>query len=217
MAAKHPHVGPRGPALLCLVAGLLVSLPTLAAGPEITQDKFPDYKAAHTVIKCPYLPAGLKEVPQCHGRPATCVGTPGHDLILGSDGEDVIVAGPGNDVVHGDAANDIICGGPGNDSLMGARGDDVLYGGPGDDWLFGAPGADILNGGPGDFDVLWGGPGVDQLDGGPGSYDTCLLQRDMGTADKVGCNTVYPPPGYLHEEEPDPGVLRQTQPLKLTK
>jgi hypothetical protein len=92
-----------------------------------------------------------------------------------------------------------------------------MYGGPGDDWLFGAPGADIMFGGPGDHDVLWGGPGIDKLDGGPGSYDVCMLQREMGEADKVGCNTVYPPPGYQHDDEPDPGMLRQTQPLKLKK
>ena len=186
-----------------------------AIGPEVTQDRFPDYDPAHTVIKCPYLPPGMKDIPLCGGQRATCVGTAGPDLILGTDEDDVIVAGPGNDVVHGDAENDIICGGPGNDSLMGARGVDRLFGGPGDDWLFGAPGGDELNGGPGDYDVLWGGPGFDKLDGGPGAFDVCLLQREMGDFDAEGCNTVYPPPGYVHDEEPDPGVLRKREPLKL--
>jgi len=186
-----------------------------ATGPERTADRFPGYNPAHTVIKCPYLPAGLEEVPLCAGKPATCVGTDGHDLILGTDEDDVIVAGAGNDVVHGDAEDDIVCGGPGNDSLMGARGADRLFGGPGNDWLFGAPGDDELNGGDGDYDVLWGGPGFDNLDGGPGAHDVCLLQREMGDFDAEGCNTVYPPPGYVHDEEPDPGVLRKTDPLKL--
>ena len=186
-----------------------------AAGPEVTKDQFPDYYPAHTVIKCPYLPADLEEVLMCGGQPATCVGTDGADLILGSEENDVIVAGSGNDVVHGDAKDDIICGGPGNDSLMGARGVDRLFGGPGNDWLFGAPGDDELNGGEGDYDVLWGGPGYDNLDGGPGAYDVCLLQREMGDFDAEGCNTVYPPPGYVHDEEPDPGVLRKAEPLKL--
>jgi Ca2+-binding RTX toxin-like protein len=188
---------------------------TFAAGPVVTQDQFPDYKPSHTVIKCPYIPEGLGEIPVCGGQPATCVGTEGRDLILGTEEDDVIVAGGGNDVVHGDAEDDIVCGGPGNDSLMGARGADRLFGGPGNDWLFGAKGNDELNGGEGDNDVLWGGPGVDNLNGGPGAYDVCMLQRDMGAYDADGCNTVYPPPGYVHDEEPDPGILRKTDPLKL--
>lgn len=187
----------------------------LTAGPAVTPEKFPEYFPAHTVIKCPYLPAELGELPLCGGKPATCVGTTGADLILGSSGPDVIVAGEGNDVVHGDAGDDIVCGGPGNDSLMGARGEDRLFGEAGDDWLFGAPGGDELDGGEGDYDVLWGGPGYDQLTGGPGKFDTCLLQRELGDFDPDGCNTVYPPPGYVHDEEPDPGVLRTQEPLKL--
>jgi hypothetical protein len=199
-----------------LTAGIPLFLGGLvvAAGPQVTEERFPDYNPAHTVIKCPYLPGGLKEVPLCDGRPATCVGTIGADLILGTDEPDVIVAGRGNDVVHGDAEDDVVCGGPGNDSLMGARGLDRLFGGEGDDWLFGAPGDDVLDGGEGDHDVLWGGPGFDKLNGGPGAYDVCMLQREMGDFDADGCNTVYPPPGYVHDEEPDPGVLRATEPLK---
>jgi hypothetical protein len=101
------------------------TLTATAAGPEVTEEAFPGYTPAHTVIKCPYLPPDLTETPICHGAKATCVGTSGHDLVLGSDQNDVIVAGAGNDTVHGDAGDDIICGGPGNDSLFGARGADV--------------------------------------------------------------------------------------------
>ena len=201
---------------LCVVLiAVGVSTQALAAGPAITEEQFPGYHPAHTVIKCPYLPPGLTDIPRCGDKPATCMGTEGHDLVLGSDKEDVIVAGAGNDVVHADAGDDIACGGPGDDSLMGARGSDTLFGGPGDDWLFGAPEADKLYGGAGDFDVLWGGPGVDVLDGGPGAHDVCLLQREMGDYDVEGCNTVYPPPGYVHDEEPDPGLLKEAEPLKL--
>ena len=188
---------------------------TSTAGPEVTKERFPGYSPMHTVIKCPFLPEDLVVVPDCGGQLATCVGTDGHDLIIGSDKNDVIVALHGNDVVHGDAGDDTLCGGPGNDSLMGARGIDRLFGGPGNDWLFGAVEADELNGGEGDYDVLWGGPGIDKLDGGPGTHDVCLLQREMGDYDAEGCNTVYPPPGYVHEDEPDPGVLRRSDPLKL--
>jgi len=190
---------------------------TMAAGPGPSEEAFPDYTPAHTVIKCPYLPPDLSEVPTCHGKKATCVGTAGHDLILGSDMKDVIVAGPGNDTVHGDADDDILCGGPGNDSLFGARGVDIIYGGPGDDWLFGAPDADELYGGPGDFDVLWEGPGYGKVDGGPGAYDVCMLQREMAEVIEGTCETIYPPPGYVHDEEPEPGILKQSYPLKLKK
>jgi len=194
---------------------LFMTIPAYSAGPGGAEDRFPDYHPAHTVIKCPYIPEGMKKIPLCGGRPATCIGTPQADLILGSEANDIIVAGGGNDVVHGDAGDDTVCGGAGNDSVLGARGHDHLIGGAGDDWLFGAPGNDILRGNEGDHDVLWGGPGFDNLDGGPGNFDICMLQREMGDYDREGCNTVYPPPGYEHDQEPDPGLLRQTDPLKL--
>lgn len=183
--------------VLMLIGGILGA--SLAA-------QSPDYQPAHTVIKCPYIPKGL-EPPTCNGVRATCVGTNGHDLILGTDTPDVIVAGPGNDVVHGCGDNDTICGGPGNDSLMGARGDDTLLGEEGNDWLFGAAGTDNLYGGPGDFDVLWGGPGFDHMDGGSGNHDVCMLQMDMGDAED-GCETFFPPLGHEHEQEFEPGILR---------
>ena len=194
---------------------LLMSSPGYTAGPGGAKERFPDYSPAHTVIKCPYLPADMTKIPLCGGRQVTCMGTSGADLILGTEKNDVIAAGGGNDVVHGDAGDDTVCGGDGNDSLLGARGHDHLMGETGDDWLFGAPGNDILRGGDGDHDVLWGGPGFDNLDGGLGNFDICMLQREMGDYDKEGCNTVYPPPGYTHDQEPDPGLLRKTDPLKL--
>jgi hypothetical protein len=200
-------------ALALAVGSATVTGDARAAGPEVGAERFPDYQPAHTVIKCPYLPDGLQEVPTCHGKPATCLGTPGHDLILGSEEDDVIVAGEGDDAVHGDAGDDVICGGPGNDSLFGARGADLIDGGPGNDWLFGAPDPDELYGGPGE-DFLWEGPGKGKVDGGPGERDLCMLQREMAEV-LGGCETIYPPPGYLHDEDPDPGVLKQVAPLKL--
>lgn len=204
---------------ICILSTLacLFGLRVEAAGPGADEEKFPDYHPAHTVIKCPYLPPNLdaSKIPLCDGIYPTCVGTEGNDLILGSDQSDVIVALGGNDVIHGDAGNDVICGGPGNDTVLGARGEDTIFGEEGDDVLFGAPEADTLNGGPGDYDVLWGGPGYDKLDGGPGAYDVCMLQRELGEFNAEGCNTVYPPPGYAHDEDPDPGVLRAQEPLKL--
>ena len=162
-------------------------------------------------IKCPYIPEGLEEIPTCGGKVATCVGTGGHDLILGTDHDDVIVAGPGNDVIHTDAGDDVACGGPGNDSIHGATGMDILYGDEGDDFLFGAREQDTLYGGPGDFDVLWGGPGNDILDGGDGGRDFCLQQRDMAEVKEGTCEVIYPPIGYSHDQQAEiaPGVIDQ--------
>ena len=211
-----PHLGRRlRTGLLALV---FIPAQAYAAGDHVVEEEqFADYKTAHTVIKCPFIPEGIKDLPNCGGKPATCLGTKGHDLILGSEDDDVIVAGPGNDSVHGDAGSDIICGGPGNDALFGARGDDEIHGGPGDDWLFGAPGADRLFGGPGDFDSLWEGPGRGYVNGGPGDFDVCLLQREMAEVQRDSCETVFPPPGYVHDDEPDPGVVKAANPLKLKK
>ncbi len=169
-----------------------------------------DYAPVHTVVKCPYLDPTLSKsrIPTCDGVAATCMGTDGHDLIIGGNGDDVIVGLAGNDVIHGDEGRDLICGGPGNDAIHGAKGDDRLFGGEGNDNLFGARGDDQLFGGPGDFDVLWGGPGYDRLDGGPGAHDLCMLQRQLGEVVATTCGTVYPPPGYVHDEEPDPGILK---------
>lgn len=160
------------------------------------------------IILCPHLPADTSEIPLCNDQPATCVGTDGHDLIWGTDASDVIYAGAGHDVIQGDAGDDIICGGDGNDSIHGARGEDTLFGGPGQDWLFGARDNDTLFGGEGGFDVLWGGPGIDILNGGPGQYDVCLKQREGGDVDEESCETIYPPPGYKHDDEHlDPGII----------
>jgi hypothetical protein len=193
-----------------VVAGLLgLSTSALASGPNPQQ--FADFHPGHTVIKCPYIPPGVPP-PTCNGLKATCVGTDGDDLLLGTDEADVIVALAGNDVVHGDEGNDTICGGPGNDSLFGARGKDTILGEEGDDFLFGAPDNDDLRGGPG-YDVLWGGPGFDKLSGGEGDHDVCLLQKEMGDAD-ASCETIYPPPGYVHDQDPEAGLLKLGKPKK---
>lgn len=189
-------------------AGLLVlSTGALASGPDPAQ--FADFHPGHTVIKCPNIPAGVM-LPTCNGLQATCAGTDGDDLILGSEHSDVIVALAGNDVIHGDAGPDTICGGPGNDALFGAHDGDTILGEEGDDFIFGAPGDDDLRGGPG-YDVLFGGPGQDKLSGGEGGEDVCLLQREMGEADD-SCETIYPPPGYVHDQDPEAGLLKLGKP-----
>ncbi len=71
------------------------------------------------------------------------------------------------------------------------------------------------------YSDLWFGFGLDggfgKVDGGPGAYDVCMLQREMAEVTEGTCETIYPPPGYLHDDEPDPGVLKQADPLKVKK
>jgi hypothetical protein len=101
----------------------------------------------------------------CLGLEATIVGTARSDVIHGTAGRDVIVAGDGNDRVFGEAGFDVICGGPGRDRLIGGRGEDRLFGNRGKD-------------------ILRGGDGFDRLDGGK-SLDACYPGRDGG--DVVDC------------------------------
>lgn len=74
------------------------------------------------------------------------VGTPGDDVIVGSEGRDTIDGGLGDDVICALAGADLLTGGPGNDRLFGGLDDyyvpdedgyfgDVVVPGPGDDYV----------------------------------------------------------------------------------
>jgi VCBS repeat-containing protein len=113
---------------------------------------------------------------ECFGVTATIVGTPGDDVIRGTNGPDVIVAGRGDDRINGRGGDDLICGrsgddeirgGNGDDRVLGWRGDDLILGGSGNDRLLGGLKADKILGGSGD-DFLDGGAATDECDGGPG-------------------------------------------------
>jgi predicted extracellular nuclease len=108
---------------------------------------------------------GLDLIATCNGLPATIVGTPGDDVIYGTNGADIIVGLGGNDTIYGGNGNDVICGDSGNDTLYGGNGNDTLLGSVGNDTLNGANGNDTLSGGDGD-DALAGGGGNDSLNGG---------------------------------------------------
>ncbi len=116
--------------------------------------------------------------------------TPGDDVILGTNGPDIIDGGTGDDVICGLDGDDRIWGGGGSDRIFGHRGDDriggnkghdVIYGGHGHDRLRGGPGHDTLDGaagydrlvGDGDNDRLTGGNGRDRLIGS-GGHDVLL-------------------------------------------
>jgi predicted extracellular nuclease len=111
---------------------------------------------------------GLDLIATCNGLPATLIGTPGDDVIDGTNGDDVIVALGGNDTINGGNGNDVICGDGGNDTLNGGNGIDLLFGGFGNDTLDGGHDPDTLNGGSG-IDSLTGGNGDDILGGGAGN------------------------------------------------
>jgi len=87
-------------------------------------------------------------VVECHGHPATIVGSSGPDLINGTGGADVIVGLGGDDTIDGGGGADVICGGPGADVLYGGIGNDRLYGEGGNDRLVPGPGTDSVQGGP---------------------------------------------------------------------
>ncbi|MGI9606062.1 MAG: CAP domain-containing protein [Acidimicrobiales bacterium] len=113
----------------------------------------------------------------CNGLSATIVGTPGDDVLHGTDGVDVIVGLAGADVIFGHDGNDVICSGPGPDRIWAGVGNDVVYGNGGNDRIKGDLGRDHLFAGNGNdvvagqagADLLYGGSGRDKLAGGRGS------------------------------------------------
>lgn len=99
------------------------------------------------------------------------VGTNNHDILNGTDGNDLIFGLQGKDVLNGFGGQDCLVGGNGKDELNGEDGDDVLVGGNGKDELTGDD----------DDDVLVGGNGKDKLTGGSGTDDVCDGGRGKNT------------------------------------
>jgi Ca2+-binding RTX toxin-like protein len=76
-------------------------------------------------------------------------GGKGHDTIVGTWRNDVLVGGKGNDTIYGMGGNDYLAGGKGADKLYGGFGNDSIYGSKGNDVLYGGFGNNYLNGGKG--------------------------------------------------------------------
>lgn len=89
-----------------------------------------------------------------------------NNVILGTNGPDLIKAGAGNDVVCAVAGNDRVDGEHGNDTIFGGDGRDRIAGGDGNDRLHGNNNDDTFNCGPG-LDAASGGPGGDLDIGNP--------------------------------------------------
>jgi Ca2+-binding RTX toxin-like protein len=91
----------------------------------------------------------------------------------------MVVPTDGDDVIYATNSADSIDGGLGNDAIYSLNGDDTLYGGEGNDLLYGYDGNNNLYGGNGD-DTLQAEYGTNYLDGGDGN-DILRGPRDTTT------------------------------------
>ena len=96
-------------------------------------------------------------------------GTPGDDVLNGTEVTDRITGLGGDDLLNGGDGDDILTGGDGADELQGGFGSDSLDGGAGDDILQGGIGDDtyLYHAGDGK-DTLSDIGGIDQVIFGPG-------------------------------------------------
>ena len=106
------------------------------------------------------------------------LGTDGDDVLAGSDLAEEIVAFGGNDFLTGEGGFDTLFGDAGNDTANGEGDNDLVYGDLGGDILFGDSGNDTVIGDPGrealqseslEQDILFGNEGNDLLHASPGS------------------------------------------------
>ena len=84
------------------------------------------------------------------------------DVIVADAGADAISAGDGDDFVNAGAGRDVIFAGTGSDQVFAGDGADIIYGDAGNDRIFGDQGNDLINAGAGD-DTVFGGAGNDLL------------------------------------------------------
>ena len=136
---------------------------------------------------------------RCFGERATMTAFPGR--TVGSPGNDVIVGTDGDERVNGRGGRDLICTGPGDDVLKGGgradklngQGDeDIVIGGNGNDKHVGGPGSDTIRantGSPSARDVAKGSDGDDNIEvldgaandravGGPGANNCAFDPGD---------------------------------------
>ena len=92
------------------------------------------------------LIAQVPEPPSPPPVPAECAGMTFAQVIVGTPGDNHLVAGNGGALVFGLGGNDTLDGGNGKDCLVGGEGDDTLVGGNGKDVLLGGEGDDTLHG-----------------------------------------------------------------------
>ena len=91
---------------------------------------------------------------------STVGGTAVADVLLGTEGVDIIRALGDDDLIDGLGGRDLLFGDAGDDVILGGGGDDMMYGDAGADRLFGGDGRDMINAGSGD-DTVYGDAGDD--------------------------------------------------------
>jgi Ca2+-binding RTX toxin-like protein len=92
-------------------------------------------------------------------------GLDGDDTLVGHHGDDYLDGGEGSDILLGSLGNDYMFGGGGDDTIMASGDDDHLYGGNGNDRLFGG----LLPFSPSGDDYMDGGLGDDIIFGALGN------------------------------------------------
>ena len=119
----------------------------------------------------------------------------GAEILYGSPGADVLSGTEKSSTLYGRDDNDVLTGGAGNDQLYGEDGDDTLDGGADNDYLYGGEGNDVLAGGA-DRDWLFGGEGNN-------SYRVTVgmgLDNAMGASIAVANDTVVFAPGIRPQD-----------------
>lgn len=140
-----------------------------------------------------WSPASADPVPQqCdaaqHPNANIIIGTDGDDVLFGTNGPDRICGLGGNDIINGLNGADVISGGTGDDEINGGNGSDTILGNEGDDELVGGTGNDHLAGNEGNDRIYADDHAPDGVFGGPGSADTCVVDAD-DTIDR--CEIVF--------------------------
>ena len=108
---------------------------------------------------------------------------------LGTNLENLVLAGSGNLNGTGNALANNLLGNAGKNMLNGAAGNDTLAGGGGNDTLSGGAGKDVLDGGAG-ADRLIGEQGADRLTGAQGADVFVFRALSDSTAAATGRDTI---------------------------
>lgn len=189
------------------IAGLTASSGSLTHNGDNTWTFTPDAGNASDIVFSYFVTDGQATTAQTatldlvNAPTLWTFGTPGDDVMVGSEeddqiaalggsdiveargGDDEIDASDGNDIISGGAGNDVIQGGNGNDVIDGGAGDDIILAGNGDDLVFGGSGDDVIAGGTGN-DVIEAGTGNDVVDGGDGK-DIIRATIGSGTSSEI--------------------------------
>jgi Ca2+-binding RTX toxin-like protein len=124
----------------------------------------------------------------------------GGDDIRAGAGSDAVRAADGSDLAYGGGGNDVVAGGDGHDRLYGGSDADQVIGGDGSDRAAGNKGADVVSGNDGP-DSLFGGWGADRVFGGNGNDELHALAAD-GDPDLLDCGPGHDRAWVLRSERP---------------